>query len=483
MILRPYQNQAVSELIELIKQNKKSPLLYLQTGLGKTEIAQEIIDKMVSEKCKFLFVVRRRKLVDQTYKRFKKKFKNNPCAVLMAGRQGQWHTKAHIFIASIDTISRRTATPEVNHLIKNISYVFIDEAHDSTSQTYKTFINTFKHKVIIGMTATPFTINKKTHEFWDSVVHPITPLQAMNEGYLCKMDFYSPPSHIVYKDLKVSNTGDYTYKSLYQAVDNKKIYGSFEKYFNLHGMNKKTITFCVNIKHSKKIESLLKEKFNLQNTIRIDSELSNDEQKKQAIKLNRLINQNESFHLITVDMFTTGIDIPALEVGFMLRPTKSTIVWFQQLGRLMRIHPYKSKAVILDFTKNSITLGTPFIFDRRADLKKNIIKQKIEKPTPLRQCKHCFIMYVSNLKECPNCKKTPEKRDAVIKFDETVELIKMKEFDSFKNQIRQDLKPIMSNKEWIILHQKYGDRLFESKLVPKKTENYLKRYKNINILF
>ncbi|SPD73997.1 Type III restriction protein res subunit (fragment) [uncultured Desulfobacterium sp.] len=54
--------------------------------------------------------------------------------------------------------------------------------------------------------------------------------------------------------------------------------------------------------------------------------------------------------VVTVDMLTTGVDIPALELLVFLRPVKSRILWVQMLGRGTRRCPdiHKEKFVIFD---------------------------------------------------------------------------------------------------------------------------------------
>ena len=54
--------------------------------------------------------------------------------------------------------------------------------------------------------------------------------------------------------------------------------------------------------------------------------------------------------VVTVDMLSTGVDIPALEFIVFLRPVKSRILWEQMLGRGTRLCPdiYKSKFVVFD---------------------------------------------------------------------------------------------------------------------------------------
>jgi len=54
--------------------------------------------------------------------------------------------------------------------------------------------------------------------------------------------------------------------------------------------------------------------------------------------------------VVTVDMLSTGVDIPALEFIVFLRPVKSRIPWEQMLGRGTRLCPdiNKSKFVVFD---------------------------------------------------------------------------------------------------------------------------------------
>ena len=54
--------------------------------------------------------------------------------------------------------------------------------------------------------------------------------------------------------------------------------------------------------------------------------------------------------VVTVDMLSTGVDIPALEFIVFLRPVKSRILWEQMLGRGTRLCPdiNKSKFVVFD---------------------------------------------------------------------------------------------------------------------------------------
>ena len=226
----------------------------------------------------------------------------------------------------------------------------------------------------------------------------MTPYELLEMDYLSPIRFFSPPTNILYKNLKKSaSTGDYTIDSLYKEVNKKHIYGNFKKYFNKYGLGNNTITFCVNVDHSMKVEKTLKE-LNQNNIFRIDCYLPDKEQRaiKTGISKAQLVREN--FHIINVNMFSTGMDIPELDVGFMLRPTKSVVLWDQQVGRLTRKCEGKDCATIIDFTKNSETHGNMFQIERKAEINgpaknKIISKYKI--------CPDCYYTVKIIVKECP----------------------------------------------------------------------------------
>ena len=65
--------------------------------------------------------------------------------------------------------------------------------------------------------------------------------------------------------------------------------------------------------------------------------------------------------LTSCNVISIGFDEPSVEVGLMLRPTQSSAMHFQQLGRVMRISPQTGKAygIILDQAGNLQRLGFP----------------------------------------------------------------------------------------------------------------------------
>ena len=66
--------------------------------------------------------------------------------------------------------------------------------------------------------------------------------------------------------------------------------------------------------------------------------------------------------LFTVDLFNEGVDIPEIDCVLFLRPTESSTVFLQQLGRGFRLDTGKTNCLVLDFIGNQ---RREFRFDQR----------------------------------------------------------------------------------------------------------------------
>lgn len=69
-------------------------------------------------------------------------------------------------------------------------------------------------------------------------------------------------------------------------------------------------------------------------------------------KLRYLTSDERVNYIITVDLFNEGIDIPEVNQVVMLRPTESSIIFIQQLGRGLRKSSNKEYVTVIDFIGN-----------------------------------------------------------------------------------------------------------------------------------
>jgi hypothetical protein len=113
----------------------------------------------------------------------------------------------------------------------------------------------------------------------------------------------------------------------------------------------KGLVFCRRVEEAKE----LSKQFNQRGykTIALDGS-SSEEQREETIK--QLEEDNDLEHsldyIFTVDIFNEGVDIPSVNQIIMLRPTQSSIIFIQQLGRGLRKKDHKEYLVVIDFIGN-----------------------------------------------------------------------------------------------------------------------------------
>lgn len=218
----------------------------------------------------------------------------------------------------------------------------------------------------IGLTATPAA---HTVSLFKNVVYRYTTEKAIQEGYLVDYEQVNIDS-----DVKINGTflqegelvgkvdretGQEVYDQLedereFTTTDietkitvpdsNRKIIEEIAKYAAKHeaetGRFPKTLIFAThdlpNISHADAIATICKEVFAQGDdfvqkiTGKVDRPLQ---------KIREFRNRPQPKIVVTVDMLSTGVDIPSIEFIVFMRPVKSRILWVQMLGRGTRLCP------------------------------------------------------------------------------------------------------------------------------------------------
>jgi superfamily II DNA/RNA helicase len=122
---------------------------------------------------------------------------------------------------------------------------------------------------------------------------------------------------------------------------------------------KKTIAFCVSIDHAE----WSAEQFRLAgiNAIALHSKVEAGNSESGVVTAKEILSafENDEYQVVfVVDMLNEGIDIPDVECLLMMRPTQSSTILTQQIGRGLRIAPGKQEVLVLDFIGNYRTAPT-----------------------------------------------------------------------------------------------------------------------------
>jgi superfamily II DNA or RNA helicase len=375
---RDYQILSKELIRNEYKSGIKKVLLWLATGGGKTFIFCDIIkDTIARNKCATI-VVRGRKLVDQASERLAREGVEH--GVMMAGHWN-YRPSLPVQVCSIDTVISRRLFPK-SHLI------IIDEAHLAASPGYIEWLAHYNCH-ILSVTATPW-LDKSLRHCADTVVHPITMQQLIDQGYLVPFRMFSPTEPDT-TGIGMVN-GDWNNKKLERASCANGLTGKVVQHWIELGEDRPTILFAVNIHHSKLLtQAFLDAGISAEHC---DADTKDGERKK-------IIERSESGKtriICNVGILCTGVDMPWISCISACRKTESKNLYIQQAGRGTRLFSSKKDCILLDHAGHWHRHG--FATDEFEEID---LDGKPAKPTEIdvKRCPECFTNYRG--KKCPEC--------------------------------------------------------------------------------
>ena len=419
MQLRSYQIKAIDSLrYSFNTKGKKSPLLVMPTGAGKTVVFAAISKAISQNEKNVLILVHRRELIDQASKKLKNIGVNH--GVIAAKYKS---SQNNIQIASVQTLVRRLVTNTFNP-----HYIIIDEAHHAAAGSWRKIIEHFKDAYKIGCTATPIRLDGRgLADYFDDLVKGPGVAKLIKDKYLAPYKVFAPPLKINLDKVKTLG-GDYQKKELEKQIDSADIIGDAVQQYKKHADGLPAIAFCISIKHATDVCNKFKDAG--YKAAIVHGEMKIDDRDKAIKGLG-----NGKIQILTsVDVISEGTDVPDVSAAILLRPTKSEGLYLQQVGRVLRPKLNKT-AIILDHVNSTRTHG--FVDDERkwslhSEKKK---RKKAEIALNVETCKKCFATYKPTA-ICPVCGYQAENRERFIKQEEgELEELKRKErAETEKNQ-------------------------------------------------
>lgn len=335
------QQEALTALEKLQQDNKQKALLISATGTGKTYLSAFAVKKANPKR--LLFLAHREQILKQACKTFAKIIPDIQYGILSANHK-DFH-KPYLF-ATINMLSKEENLTQFAPT--HFDYIIIDETHRAGASSYLKILNYFQPQFLLGMTATPErTDGFDIYQLFDhNIAYEIRLNQAMQENLLCPFHYFG------ITDITVDNqeiNDNSTFNDLTTDARVTHIINQ-SQYYGFSGERLRGLIFCSQIEEAQ----ILSQKFNERgfNTIALSGKDSQETRTNAIHKLEQKERSTGLDYIFTVDIMNEGIDIPAINQIIMLRPTKSAIIFVQQLGRGLRKYPQKDYVVILDFIGN-----------------------------------------------------------------------------------------------------------------------------------
>lgn len=335
------QQEALKALAKLQQNNKHKALLISATGTGKTYLSAFAVKKVNPKR--LLFLAHREQILKQACKTFTKIIPDIQYGILSANHK-DFH-KPYLF-ATINMLSKEENLTQFAPT--HFDYIIIDETHRAGASSYLKILNYFQPQFLLGMTATPErTDGFDIYQLFDhNIAYEIRLNQAMQENLLCPFHYFG------ITDITVDNqeiNDNSTFNDLTTDARVTHIINQ-SQYYGFSGERLRGLIFCSQIEEAQ----ILSQKFNERgfHTIALSGKNSQETRTYAIHKLEQKERSTGLDYIFTVDIMNEGIDIPAINQIIMLRPTKSAIIFVQQLGRGLRKYPQKDYVVILDFIGN-----------------------------------------------------------------------------------------------------------------------------------
>lgn len=368
--LYEHQEEAIRKLDAMDKRGPFRTLLVLPTGGGKTlTAAYWLLRNAVDQNKKILWLAHRHLLLEQAAEAFARNAYTDTmvnCTVFNYRIISGMHDKPvhiqktdRILIASKDSMIRSLDKLK-NWLNGEEIYLVIDEAHHAVAKSYKKIIQYVadhtKSMKLLGLTATPFRTSEDEQGalkqvFTDDIVYK-TDLDALiKKGILATPKFkkwntnLQFTEHLGVKALKSIENLDMLPENIVNDIAGSKERNRIivDEYINNYEKYGPTIVFALNKNHAITLNALFNEK-GKKYGIKSEFIISEVQDMITGITISNADNERkiEAYRngeiqvLINVNILTEGTDLPKTHTVFLTRPTVSTTLMTQMVGRALR---------------------------------------------------------------------------------------------------------------------------------------------------
>ena len=415
---RYYQDAAIRAALEKIAAGSKRVLLNMATGSGKTFIAVHLLRKIADagQMRRALFVCDRQELREQAAAALHAAFGSDAAEASTANPQ----SNARVVVATYQTLGVDTDDGDASFLTANyqenyFSHIIIDEAHRSAWGKWSEVLTRNSDAVQVGLTATPREleypddspegaedreITANNLEYFGEPVYEYSIGQGIEDGYLAAMEVrrsdiflsaYREAEHVTGlqrsdlegRKLTDALTGEdvstHAVRNRYEARSfeasliipdrvKEMCRSLFERLVETGGPEQKTIIFCARDTHADDVANEMNNLYAQWRTAQ-GMTLAQD----YAFKCTAASGGNDflpdfrgssvhHFIATTVDLLTTGVDVPCVNNIVFFRYVNSPIAFHQMVGRGTRLHPQSNKLMfrVYDYTDATRLFGEDF---------------------------------------------------------------------------------------------------------------------------
>ena len=338
------QKEALEALDRARRAGRERALVVHATGLGKTWLAafdvREFAD-YTNRTPRVLFIAHRNEILQQAAETFRDIISETTFG-WYAGTKDE--PGGDIVFSSVQKLYRESNLRSFDS--DEFDYVIVDEVHHAAADSYRRILSHFEPEFLLGLTATPDRADEADIRplFDHFVAHRADIGVGIEAGFLCPFHYHGLKDVTDYEPIPW-RSGKFTTKELTEALATQErmenIWEAMQEY-----PAERTIAFCSSIDHARYVRDWLSDR-----GVDVAAIYSKPDADDRDASLRRLA-EGDLDVVCAVDILNEGVDIPRVDRVAMLRPTESSLLFMQQLGRGLRVAEDKEHLNVLDFVGN-----------------------------------------------------------------------------------------------------------------------------------
>ncbi|MEO6598337.1 MAG: DUF3427 domain-containing protein [Polyangiaceae bacterium] len=344
----PFQEEILDRLAaERSVHGRYRNLVVAATGTGKTVVAAFDYVRQIGPSQippRLLFLAHRKEILDQARQTFRHALHDGAFGELLAdgNEPARWD---HVF-ATIQSAASRDLLTRFGP--GHFQYVVVDECHHAPADSYRALIPHLRPQILLGLTATPERTDGKSllPDFDGHIAAELRLWHALERQLLVPFEYYGISDNTDLRDVRWTRTG-YDQAALAQVYtgNDARVDLVLQQLQRRVGTLRsvRALAFCASVEHAEFMAKAL--------TARGLPALAvhGDTLSAERSEAPRRLRNGEVNVLCTCDLYNEGVDLPYVDTLLLLRPTQSSSLFLQQLGRGLRHHPHKTSCVVLDF--------------------------------------------------------------------------------------------------------------------------------------
>ena len=355
VLLRPYQKEALDAIIANDANGITKQLVVLPTGAGKTILFSQL-PVIKPNTIPMLVLAHRAELLEQARDKI---LASNPHLTVEIEQADRKAGHVDVVVASVATLGRNN-TPRILEYPKDyFKAIIIDEAHHAAAQSYRRILDYFNSPYVLGVTATPQRSDStRLTDIFQEIVYYKSIQDLIKDGWLSPLVGYRVKTKTDITKVEIQN-GEYNQSQLEDEINNPERNACIVASYNNLADSTKAIVFAAGVDHAQSLFSAFVQDGT---SVRIILGTTPPEERAQILLD---FKSGEVMVLINVGVLTEGFDEPSLQTIIIAKPTRSTLLYTQIVGRGTRLYDGKLHCTIIDITDTTIgkkPMGLPTLF-------------------------------------------------------------------------------------------------------------------------